>query len=172
MIAKTSPFFKTTAREFGYALRLSSNTPNYHLNLLGQMYVWQGLLKEDVSWINPRQIAICLPSLLILTQSWTEYLIWIVVELCPNFHTCLPKRKNITLISSNSVWPWGSYILKTSGIGCQSSQIFRIQLETRHAQFYLNWTIATLIFTINAPKVYGSFRRQHSRKKPFWKVLC
>ncbi|MFZ0405380.1 MAG: hypothetical protein WAL79_06120, partial [Nitrososphaeraceae archaeon] len=60
------------------ALRLSSNTPNYHLNLLGQSVVsvvWQGLLKEDVSWINPRQIAICLPSLLILTQSWTEYLI-------------------------------------------------------------------------------------------------
>jgi hypothetical protein len=24
-------------------------------------------------------------------------------ELCQNFHTCLPKRKNITLISSNSV---------------------------------------------------------------------
>jgi hypothetical protein len=36
-------------REFGYALTLSSSTSNYLLNLLGQMYVWQGLLKKVVS---------------------------------------------------------------------------------------------------------------------------
>jgi len=48
MIAKTSPF-KTTAREFSYALRLSSNTPNYLISLLAQMYVWRGLSKEVVS---------------------------------------------------------------------------------------------------------------------------
>jgi hypothetical protein len=32
MITKTSPFFKTTVREFGYALTLSSSTPNYLLS--------------------------------------------------------------------------------------------------------------------------------------------
>jgi predicted solute-binding protein len=35
--------------EFGYALTLSSSTSNYLLNLLGQMYVWQGLFKNVVS---------------------------------------------------------------------------------------------------------------------------